>query len=61
MDFHRTLRPTRLTGDAVMQELVTKTDLKEAIRSMTLRLASITAALTGLVVGIVAVLLRLHS
>lgn len=50
-----------MTGDAVMQELVTKTDLKEAIRSMTLRLASITAALTGLVVGIVAVLLRLHS
>lgn len=44
-----------------MQELVTKTDLREAVLSLTVRLGGIVAASIGLTVGIVAVLIRIHS
>jgi hypothetical protein len=40
-----------------MQELVTKTDLREAVLSLTIRLGSIVAAS----IGIIAVLIRFHA
>lgn len=46
--------------DFVMQELATKTDLKETAHRLTVWLGAIVAAVTGLTVGIVALLIRSH-
>jgi len=47
--------------DFIMSELVTKTDLREAMLTLTVRIGGMVAGSVGLAVAVLAFLIRTHS